>query len=139
MEGKSLFIFNVDNSLRRTTYNIVNHPYFDNCILALIILSTILAAIENPLLDHKSKLLKFLKITDIIIVVVFTLEMIMKILAFGLFFNGRDSYLKDTWNILDFTIVLISLSEFAFGEGVSVIKLLRTVRALRPLKLVTTN
>lgn len=47
--------------------------------------------------------------------------------------------MKDTWNILDFSIVLISLSEFALGDGVSVLKLLRTVRALRPLKLVTTN
>jgi len=61
MEGKSLYVFNVDNSLRRTIYNIVNHPYFDNCILALIILSTIFAAIENPLLDQQEQTTQILK------------------------------------------------------------------------------
>lgn len=60
MEGKSLYLFSVENHMRRIIYNLVNHPYFDNFILSLIILSTILAAVENPLLDPKSKLLFFL-------------------------------------------------------------------------------
>lgn len=63
----------------------------------------------------------------------------MKVIAFGFINNGEDSYLKDTWNIIDFVIVLISISDFFLNESFAVLKLIRTVRALKPLRIITKN
>jgi len=36
----------------------------------------------------------------------YTMEMVFKILGLGFIFSGPGSYLRDPWNILDFTIVM---------------------------------
>ena len=43
---------------------------------------------------------------EIIFTVTFTSECVMKIIAYG-FILHQNAYLKNTWNILDFTIVMI--------------------------------
>eukprot|EP00961_Rhodomonas_salina_P268532 3628927-Rhodomonas_salina.7 len=65
----------------------------------------------------------------------FTLEMIVKIVARG-FFLHKHAYLRDGWNWLDFVVVVCSLISLAPGllENVQV---LRTVRVLRPLRTMT--
>lgn len=69
----------------------------------------------------------------------FTVEVILKVISFGFAFNGPESYLKDPWNILDFIIVMLSLVSFAFGNKTNIFKVFRTIRALRPLKVITKN
>ena len=70
------------------------------------------------------------------ITAIFTVEMVLKVVAYGFAFTPR-AYLKDGWNILDFTIViaalLVLLAEIvpAFGR----FKPLRILRVLRPLRL----
>jgi voltage-dependent calcium channel L type alpha-1D len=88
----------MDNPVRRKIYNLVNKQAFDNVILCLIILSTLFIAIENPLNSPTSILMVFFQWTDYLITAVFTVEMWLKIIAFGFLFNGRDSYLRDNWN-----------------------------------------
>ena len=41
-------------------------------------------------------------------------ELLAKVVVYGLFANGADSYLKSPWNILDFFIVSISIMLTAF-------------------------
>jgi hypothetical protein len=36
----------------------------------------------------------------------YTTEMVFKILGLGFLFSGKNSYLRDPWNMLDFTIVM---------------------------------
>ena len=48
---------------------------------------------------------------EIIFTIIFTTECTMKILAYG-FISHPNSYLRNTWNILDFTIVMIGLVGF---------------------------
>lgn len=56
----------------------------------------------------------------------------MKIIAFGLVFNGKTSYLKNYWNILDFIIIIFSiLSLTPLSDNFKTFKMLRVVRALR--------
>ena len=79
---------------------------------------------------------KFLKTLDIVMTVIFSLEVILKVIATGLVFNGKNSYLRDGWNLLDFMIVfssLMSLSPETFGD-ISFLKALRFARILRPLR-----
>jgi len=70
----------------------------------------------------------------------FTLECLIKIITYGFLINGRYSYLKDPWNVLDFFIVVSSLlSIFPSGLDLSFIKVLRVLRVLRPLRVISKN
>lgn len=61
--------------------------------------------------------------------------MSIKIMAFGFIFPPK-AYLKDTWNLLDFIIVMTSLMPLVINITFSV-KSLRAIRVLRPLKTIT--
>jgi len=34
---------------------------------------------------------------------------VVKVISFGFLCNGADSYIRDNWNMIDFTIVMISI------------------------------
>merc|ERR1719502_1861806 len=69
--------------------------------------------------------------------------MVLKVIATGFLMNGPNSYLKNSWNVLDFVIVVVSIVNITFklrGEtltGGSALRALRTVRVLRPLRMVS--
>ena len=73
---------------------------------------------------------------DVILTILFFMEMMLKIVTFGLV-RGEKAYLRDAWNRMDCFIVIISMlnlvgsSEFKFFKG------LRALRGLRPLRLVS--
>ena len=110
LPGTSLFIFGPHSSIRLLVSNIVLHPYFDNFILIVIVASTITMAIDNPLNDPNSVLAYNMGICDIVFTSIFTLEALLKIIYFGFLFNGKNSYLRLSWNIMDFFIVAFSVS-----------------------------
>lgn len=61
----------------------------------------------------------------------------MKILGMG-FIRGSTAYLKDGWNILDFTIVVTSLIPYVLGSNSGLnLSALRSLRVLRPLKTIS--
>jgi hypothetical protein len=70
-----------------------------------------------------------------IFIVLYTLEMTIKIFAFG-FVLSPGSYLRDAWNIMDFVIVSTSLMPLVININFSV-NSLRAIRVLRPLKTIT--
>lgn len=73
---------------------------------------------------------------------IFVIEMLLKIVAKGFVINGKHSYLRGGWNILDFFIVTISLVSMGLGDtagSLSKLKALRTLRVLRPLRLISRN
>ena len=46
--GKSFFCLGPKNLLRRFAWSIVQHPYFDNTILLLIVLSSLSLVLDHP-------------------------------------------------------------------------------------------
>jgi voltage-dependent calcium channel L type alpha-1D len=71
---------------------------------------------------------------NIIFTAVFVLECLVKIIAMG-FVMHKTAYLRDTWNWLDFFIVLVSVADLIPGlQGSSLLKSFRSVRVLRPLR-----
>uniref|UniRef100_A0A158QEI6 EF-hand domain-containing protein n=1 Tax=Hymenolepis diminuta TaxID=6216 RepID=A0A158QEI6_HYMDI len=68
---------------------------------------------------------------------IFTCEAILKIIALG-FLLQPGAYLRNVWNLLDFTVVITGyITVFAqTGTGID-LRTLRAVRVLRPLKLVS--
>ena len=139
-EGNSLILMGPDNCFRIFINRIVKSQKFDMFILFLIAVSSILLALDNPLNDPKSKLSSFLKYSDYILTSFFLAESILKIIAFGFIFNGEISYLRNGWNIIDFTVVIISIASLVVtGNKFKIVKIFRLLRILRPLRVVSKN
>merc|ERR1719460_229361 len=110
---------------------------FDNFILFLIALSSVLLAIDEPYLSFdcawiNSATKTNIDLLDTIIVWLFLGECICKVIALGFCF-GKTTYLKNGWNRLDFFLVVLSML-MLFSSGVEVLKPLRSLRALRALR-----
>jgi voltage-dependent calcium channel T type alpha-1G len=71
---------------------------------------------------------------------VFTLEALLKIIAFGFANCGSRSYIRSLWNQLDFIIVVISLISLVLPtNNLSSIKVVRLMKVLRPLRVISKN
>ena len=70
---------------------------------------------------------------------IFIGEAIIKIVATGFLMNGKFSYLRNNWNVLDFIIVLASISPLALKNTKffrDYGKLLGITKVLRPFRVV---
>lgn len=74
--------------------------------------------------------------TELIFLILYTMEMALKIQALG-FIIPPDSYIKDYWNILDFVIVLTSYLPYVMEGQSANITVLRAFRVLRPLRTIS--
>ena len=88
-------------------------------------MNTVTLAIEEPNSDKQNEVLIFL---DTFFLYVYTAEASIKIIGLGL-----KSYFTDSWNILDFFIVLTAWISLKVQEGVN-LTALRALRILRPLR-----
>jgi len=133
LNERSLYCFAADSSCRKQLAYIVVHPVFENMILFLIVASSITLAMDQPGLQKGSDLYNILETFDQIFTFVFTVELMLKVIVYGLIFT-KTAYLKDVWNILDAFIVTISLISVFAGDSAGSLRSLRTLRALRPLR-----
>lgn len=111
---------------------VVNSSIFETFITLCILLNTLAMALEHYKMDKVFA--KVLENCNLVFTVVFIMEMILKLIAFGL-----KEYCKNSWNLFDGTIVILSILDMVLtysgaitGAGLSV---LRTFRLLRVLKL----
>jgi Ion transport protein len=116
LTGKVFYCLGPENGFRQFIARLVTHKYFDPFIMILIFVSTILMAVDSPLNDPDSTLSQVLNIIDIVITSFFVIESITKIIAYGFIMNGPESYLRISWNIMDFIIVVFSVSFTCFEE-----------------------
>ena len=71
---------------------------------------------------------------------VFLSELIIKIIASGFICNGPKSYMRTSWNVMDFFIVFVSIISICFSHlDLSFLKAFRMLRILRPLRLIQRN
>jgi len=116
LTGRALIILGPNNRFRIFIMKMVLHKYFETFIISLIVFSTVLMAIDNPLNDPNGTLSTVLNNIDIAITIIFCLESIFKIIHNGLLFNGKQSYLRISWNIMDFVIVVFSVISIIFSN-----------------------
>lgn len=69
---------------------------------------------------------------DDIIFAFFSLEMTIKMVAMGMW--GKNTYLADSWNRLDFFIVVAGAFEYCLHMDNLNLTAIRTIRVLRPLR-----
>lgn len=130
-KASALFIFSHDNRFRVFCHFICNHNYFGNFILACILISSAMLAAEDPL-DQSAERSKILNYFDYIFTSVFTIEIIIKLISYGLVLH-KGSFCRSYFNLLDLLVVGVSLISIN-NEAISVVKILRVLRVLRPLR-----
>lgn len=137
---KSLFYFSKSNKFRLFCAKIVSHPRFETVILVLIVVSSIKLVIETyytPAVGSVGETV-FDNI-DRTFTILFTIESIIKIVRGG-FFVAKSAYLRDVWSQLDFFIVTTSLIDTSVESvDISIFKVLRLLRTLRPLRFISQN
>lgn len=90
----------------RFCFKLVNSPIFNGFIILIIVLNTILLSSDQyPLLDNK--VLQILDLLNTIFTIIFTIEVVLKIIGLG----TRD-FVADSFNLFDTLIVMVSLVEF---------------------------
>lgn len=139
-----MFIFHKDNKLRIYAEKLIQHQAWETLILACILASSILLLLDSPLDDPTTTGSLIYDKMDIIFTILFLIEMCLKIISFGFFFNYQNdqkAYIRSVWNILDCFVVMTSGLDILTGGDYSLksLKSLRALRALRPLRVISRN
>ncbi|XP_056413583.1 voltage-dependent L-type calcium channel subunit alpha-1S isoform X2 [Hyla sarda] len=148
---RSLFCLGLQNPFRKHCINIVEWKPFEIIILLTIFANCVALAIYLPMPEEDTNATNaVLEKVEYIFLFIFTIESFLKIVAYG-FILHTDAYLRNGWNILDFTIVSVGVFSVVLeqinklqgvtapgGKGAGFnVKALRAFRVLRPLRLVS--
>lgn len=111
---------------------IISHSAFDTISIFVIVANTLTLAMEDPLAEAPNPALAKL---DVVFQILYTIEMVLKISGLGFIMN-QGSYLRDSWNLLDFVIVNSGFLEY-LNMGGADLSALRSFRVLRPLRTIS--
>lgn len=88
--------------IQRAALAVVTHPIFEHIVMALIAANCVMLALFNPTAPPHSRMQSQLETTELAFNVVFTVEMLLRIVSVGSIF----SYLGNPWNLFDAVMVL---------------------------------
>ena len=111
------------NKFRMLCFWIVESKYFEWFMLGVILVNS--AILSVYFWGMPDTLRSALDWASLAIIILFTLEAIIKIVAY----NPRV-YSRSNWNRLDFVVVVLSWIGFAIGNGAAVVRVLRVSRLL---------
>ncbi|XP_028266993.1 voltage-dependent T-type calcium channel subunit alpha-1H [Parambassis ranga] len=102
--------------------------------MLVILLNCVTLGMFQPCEDVscQSEWCRILQVLDDCIFAFFAVEMVIKMVALGIF--GPNCYLGDKWNQLDFVIVMAGVMEYSLDGHNASLSAIRTVRVLRPLR-----
>uniref|UniRef100_A0A8C9Z733 Voltage-dependent T-type calcium channel subunit alpha-1H n=1 Tax=Sander lucioperca TaxID=283035 RepID=A0A8C9Z733_SANLU len=102
--------------------------------MLVILLNCVTLGMFQPCEDVtcQSEWCRILQVLDDCIFAFFAVEMVIKMVALGIF--GSNCYLGDKWNQLDFVIVMAGVLEYSLDGHNASLSAIRTVRVLRPLR-----
>uniref|UniRef100_A0A672F887 Sodium channel protein n=1 Tax=Salarias fasciatus TaxID=181472 RepID=A0A672F887_SALFA len=128
----ALYILNPFNPLRRIAIRVLVHSYPFRCFSILIML-TILTNCAFMTLSNPPDWAKNVEYT---FTGIYTFESFIKILARG-FCVGKFTFLRDPWNWLDFSVILMAyITEFVNLGNVSALRTFRVLRALKTISVI---
>uniref|UniRef100_A0A3Q3K251 Sodium channel protein n=1 Tax=Monopterus albus TaxID=43700 RepID=A0A3Q3K251_MONAL len=123
-------------NFRRACLSIVQHNCFEAFIIFIILLSCVALVFEDIHLRQGHAVRRGLDIADLLFNFLFLLEMVLKWIG-----SGFKKYYSCPWCRLDFLILAVSLmslmAETLGYSGLVAGLALRTVRALRPLRILS--
>lgn len=138
----SLFLFSPKSKIRRFCLAVTSRKEFDYFVLFFISMNCVTLAMERPRIPPWSKEREFLTLANYYFTFMFTLEMVLKVIAKGLYY-GKDAYLSDSWNIMDGALVGFSLFDVLLSivadrspRIFAILRVFRLLRSLRPLRVI---
>ncbi|XP_032672120.1 voltage-dependent T-type calcium channel subunit alpha-1G-like isoform X4 [Odontomachus brunneus] len=138
----SLYLFPPNNRFRIFCRWFVDQKWFDNVVLLFIGLNCITLAMERPNIPPDSRERVFLSTANYIFTGVFAIEMFVKVVASGMLY-GSDAYFTSGWNIMDGSLVIISIIDLSMSLLSSssprifgILRVFRLLRSLRPLRVI---
>ncbi len=119
--------FRTDMPLRQSAREFIERPSVTNAILGIIIFNAITLGLSTSdrVMDHAGGLIRAV---DKIVLTIFVLELSIKLYAY------RLRFFASAWNIFDLFVVSVGL--LPQREGLSALRGLRVVRALRLLSVI---
>lgn len=117
-------------NIQSTAYYVIKSKVFETLSLIVIIANSISLALYDPTLNYTPY---YQSILDDIFLVLYSIEMVFKILGLGFVFN-KGAYLRDSWNVLDFFIIMVGYVQIVFSGASFNLSGLRSFRVLRPLR-----
>ena len=107
--------------------NLVKNDNFEAFIIIVIVLNTVMLGSEYY--GQPDSLTQVQSVCNLFFTVVFTLEMVLKIIGYGVI-----CYLGDGFNVSDCLVVTLGLVEYAMADS-KMLSVLRGFRILRIFKL----
>jgi len=86
-----LYLLGPKSKFRKVVFKLINHRVFEGSIIIMILISSILLALDDPLVNSANSTISLI---DLIITIVFIVEALLKIIALGFIINGEESYLR---------------------------------------------
>ncbi|XP_064906451.1 sodium channel protein type 5 subunit alpha-like [Columba livia] len=122
----ALCIFGPFNPVRKAAIKIIIHSLFVGFITCTVVLNCVSMAVN--------KLPDALNWAEYLFTAIYTGEILIKVLARGLFWN-EFTFLRDPWNCLDLFVIVVTY--VTIYEGPGKVAALRTFRVLRTLKAIS--
>jgi hypothetical protein len=114
-QGNTFFIIPPTNVVRRKSWKIIRSSLFDRYIMVVVMMTSVISVVDLIKLDP-GPTMRLAALNDFF-TVLFCAECAMKILALG-FVLGENAYLRNTFNCVDFLVVLLSiLLWISAGDG----------------------
>ncbi|XP_055019107.1 sodium channel, voltage-gated, type I like, alpha b [Boleophthalmus pectinirostris] len=124
----ALYILNPFNPVRRLAIRVLVHSSFSMLIMFTILTNCAFMTLSNPP--------EWAKNVEYTFTGIYTFESLIKILARG-FCVGNFTFLKDPWNWLDFSVILMAyVTEFVDLGNVSALRTFRVLRALKTISVI---
>eukprot|EP01012_Entosiphon_sulcatum_P008171 TRINITY_DN14339_c0_g1_i2.p1 TRINITY_DN14339_c0_g1~~TRINITY_DN14339_c0_g1_i2.p1 ORF type:complete len:1845 (-),score=307.13 TRINITY_DN14339_c0_g1_i2:77-5611(-) len=120
--------------LRLFLRRLIAHRWFDNTVLLMIAANSFTMCLDQPKLQDNKRIQDFLFASAIFFQVVFSTEMVIKLIALGLF-RPSDAFFRSGWNLMDLVIVIAG--GISLAPQVANVSVVRLLRVLRPLRSVT--
>lgn len=138
---KSYYFFTKSNSFRSFCIKLTKSQQFESAILLIITLNTMQLIWDTYTisLPSDSSQRRASYALNIFFSMLFAAEFVLKSVSLGLVLD-KGSYFRDSWNRLDFIIVVVSILDFSVTSiNLPIVKIFRLLRTLRPLKLISHN
>jgi hypothetical protein len=97
------------NRFRLFWFNLLRNKVYRVFYALLIIVTMVTMAMQHPLNDPTLEYEVVLYRFDIATTAIFILEIPIKIIATGLLLNGKRSYLRSVWNVMELLSVIFTI------------------------------
>ncbi|KAK3278186.1 mitochondrial thiamine pyrophosphate transporter [Cymbomonas tetramitiformis] len=126
------FCLSKDNFIRSKCIRVAKSSYFEGVVITIIAANCLALCLYVPSDPPDSSRNKLLDLLDFIFTICFTIELVLKLLCYGL----RD-YLKDSWHWLDVVVVAAGYMSVLIGSASENLSPIKIFRILRPLRTIT--